>query len=67
MATTIKFNCEKCGIEASTEVPGKLTLDAPEITHEQPCPKCGGKLSAPGGKYETDENNVLQRVGDCSI
>jgi hypothetical protein len=66
MGTKIKFNCEGCGIEVSTEFPGNLSLDTPEITPKQPCPKCGGKLSAPGGRYETDENGLLQRVGDCS-
>lgn len=66
MGTTIKFSCEGCGLEASTEIPGQLSLDSPTITHKQPCPTCGGKLSAPGGKYETDENGVLQRVGDCT-
>lgn len=64
MGSKVTVTCEGCGITGTIEFPASMTLNTGAITCEQPCPKCGGKFSAPGGKYETDENGVLQRVGD---
>lgn len=64
MVAKLKLTCDGCGIEATSTYPGNLTLNTGAINHGTPCPKCGGQLSAPGGKYKVDENGVLQRIGD---
>ena len=62
----VTVSCNKCGLT------GTIELDMPinelnvggEINHNQPCPKCGGKFSAPGGRYKRDDAGLLVRIGD---
>jgi hypothetical protein len=66
MPTDIDITCEKCGEQ------GVITIDpdvnelsaSDKIEIEDPCPQCGGKLSAPGGRYKRDNEGKLVRVGD---
>lgn len=57
--------CEACGLTGSIDFGNtNMTLNTGKISVQQKCPKCGGEFSAPGGRYETDENGNLVRVGD---
>lgn len=66
MSTTIQIKCDTCGATGTIDLDVNIsTLNvAGEINVNQPCPVCGGKLCAPGGKYEKGENDILVRVGD---
>ena len=57
--------CESCGVEchSTLSLAPKLTLNTNAINFSQPCPECGGKVSASSGTYEV-RDGVLVRIGD---
>ncbi len=67
MSSKISVSCEACGATHSVSL--GMTIKSlsvgGEINVEDPCLKCGGHLSAPGGRYEYDEaSGELVRTGD---
>lgn len=66
MGSKLNIKCEKCGFTGNVELPMTGgTINAKEgISISNPCPNCGGQLSAPGGKYESGDDGFMHRVGD---
>lgn len=67
MGTKLEVACSDCPTTGVIELPFESATfnvgGSINITN-QPCPECGGKMSAGSGKYETDEGGMLRRVGD---
>lgn len=68
----IQITCEKCGAEGTMEMPFDIPEGMPFELHagggvhtDQPCPKCGGKISAPSGHYKMNKKRQMVRVGDA--
>ena len=70
MASKIEISCENeaCDLTGNIELNININvLDVGgKISVSQPCPKCGGKLGAAGGRYERDPSGILKRIGDYS-
>lgn len=65
MATKLPFTCQNCGTQGTVDLDKEMSsIDAANISITNPCPSCNAKLSAPGGKYEKNDDGVLVRVGD---
>lgn len=67
MKSIINMTCSNpnCDVEGTVELAMNVNrLSSEKIRHKQPCPKCGGELSAPSGTYERNEEGILIRVGD---
>lgn len=66
MTTKIRLVCATCNSV------GTITLDKEyarvdiggSIDVDLPCPGCGERVSAPGGRYERDDGGYLVRTGD---
>lgn len=66
MGAKLDIECEKCGMTGNVELPfegGELNVGG-KINITNPCPQCGGQLSAPGGKYKSGDDGFMRRVGD---
>jgi len=65
MSKIFLFTCESCQAEGSLPVPANVAemSAGEEVTTNQPCPLCGGVMSAPGGTYK-NVDGVMTRVGD---
>ncbi|MBF0480793.1 MAG: hypothetical protein HQK81_03385 [Desulfovibrionaceae bacterium] len=66
MPTDIEIACEKClekGVITIEPDVNELSASG-KIEIEDPCPLCGGKLSAPSGRYKKDSSGKLVRTGD---
>ncbi|MCW1984992.1 UNVERIFIED_ORG: putative RNA-binding Zn-ribbon protein involved in translation (DUF1610 family) [Sphingomonas sp. R1F5B] len=67
MTCKIKVTCESCGVTGTLDLGMNVkTLNVGGVIKvENPCPNCGNAaMSAPGGKYELDDNGNLNRTGD---
>jgi hypothetical protein len=66
MPTDIDICCEQCGEQGTITIePHMNELSASDkIEIADPCPQCGGKLSAPSGRYKRNDAGKLVRVGD---
>jgi hypothetical protein len=59
---TLGISCEN-GHTGHIQVPTILaTLTGKEMNITNACPVCGGKVSAPGGYYQRNEDGVFVRV-----
>lgn len=63
MSTTLQMTCENG--HAATFVLDKVnitSMSSVEISGDDPCPVCGGRLTAAGGRFERNADGLLDRV-----
>jgi hypothetical protein len=68
MPTEIEITCQKCGEKGSITIEPDINemSASDDLEIADPCPLCGGKLSAPKGRYERDATGKLVLVDQAA-